>query len=702
MLFIFDGGALVLLSVLRDVVKMNIKWVALTFQLICTELTNATGLRSDELIQASRAGDFFAELYRLPVELRDAIFMHTSPFDYGMLLRASRNSNIIGASDEFAFGLVRKVAEEMKTLRTTLYTDRIRLKALASCVITIVRIHFGLPVNRAGLPATYYADSLPELEKRFARLSRLLKCNLWHRACMYGLVGTQNLESVLPFMSASFIIKNIDHILAVVVGLGDHKSLGYLMQYYGFLVTKPLDGILFGLALNGTHEMLYVVQSHGIDVRPMFGSVLVHASFLGRETFIKALLPTILSFTSPFYHKVLIGDLLEDAGVSGCRGIVEHIVTQYSQLVSLSRLARSITLLIENGHLEILKLLLWDEGENCTSKLIDADILDDALISAARHNRLEILRYLLLDPDRRFGDFSESINYAFLEACRNDSVEAIQLILEQDSNNVILNQFQGFEGELLSRIVSLGHVRVLELVLRLALSDSRFAAYTISGHEALCRRVACKKGSLSIVRFLLRVDGNGNYVFPGMDPGASQNELLVLACKYNRLDIVRELLQMDMNGNLVHPTVRPDVDHNKPVRTAACCGSLQVLEFLLQKIPTCSGKMKYKFAGINPADRRQDALEVAACNGHLPVVQYLLQKIGDEYVFPEVKIPPGLLKDCADVEVVAALLEHQVSDRDTEIKLAIDVARAYHGQEDMIELLQAALEKSTVDSIAPI
>lgn len=695
-------GALVLLSVLRDVGKMNINWVALAFSLICTELTNATGLRSDELIQASRAGDLFAELYRLPVELRDAIFMHTSLFDYAMLLRTSRNSNAIRASDEFAFRLVRKAAEEMKTLRTTLYADRIRLKALVSCVITIIRIHFGLPVNRADLSTSYYKDSLSELEKRFARLSRLLKQNLWRRACMSGLVGTQNLESVLPFMSASFIIKNIDHILAVVVGLGDNKSLGYLMKYYGFLVTKPLDGILFGLALNGTHEMLCVVQSHEIDVRPMLSSVLLYASFLGRETFIKTLLPTILSFTSPIYHKVLIGDLLEDAGVSGCRGIVKYIVTQYSQLVSLSRLALPIALAIENGHLDILKLLLWDEGDNCPSKLIDKNVLDDALISAAQHNRLEILRYLLLDPYRRFGDFSESIKYAFLEAIRNDSVEAIELILEQDSNNSILNHFQGLEGELLSRIVSSGHVRVLELILRLALSDSRFAAYTISGNEALCRRVACEKGSLSIVQFLLRVDGNGNYVFPGMDPGASQNELLVLACKYNRLDIVQELLKMDMNDNLVHQTVRPDVNHNKPLRIAACYGSLQVLKFLLQKSPTCRGKMKYKFAGINPADRRQDALEVAACNGHFPIVQYLLQKIGDEYVFPEVMIPPGLLKDCVNVEVVAALLEHQFSDRDTEIQLAINVARAYHGQDDLIELLQATLDKSIVSSIAPI
>jgi hypothetical protein len=168
----------------------------------------------------------------------------------------------------------------------------------------------------------------------------------------------------------------------------------------------------------------------------------------------------------------------------------------------------------ENGHLEVVKLLLEQPG-------VDPSADDNHAIRwASQKGHLEVVKLLLEQPGV---DPSAEDNYAIQWASENGHLEVVKLLLKQpgvdpsaDNNSAI-------------RYASAkGHLEVVKLLLEQPGVDP-------SAEDNYAIRWASAKGHLEVVKLLLKQ--------PGVDPSANNNYAIRWASENGHLEVVKLLLE---------------------------------------------------------------------------------------------------------------------------------------------------------------
>lgn len=458
-----------------------------------------------------------------------------------------------------------------------------------------------------------------------------------------------------------------------------------------------------GIALGGTIALADEwAQRIPCFVRQLAG-IFAYAAAFRRDVFVKELRAAIRDQLPDCTAKKVIGKGLEGACAFGSVDVLTNVLEKYGECVATAHLEAGLEQAAESGNLSVVKLLTGHiNGAGLTGAR-----LDKAIIAATRGNHVDLLRYLVVDCTTMHGEGDvDAMIAALAVAAHNGSIEAMKVLLGENSDGDVLvadpNVNDNLQQMVLEAVVS-GHVHVLQYLWarRMGIegdADPRLEPLDFSFDDNAALQKACDVGRVEILRFLLQKDARGDFMFPGIDPGAACQEPLLLACRQGWIEIVKELLQTDENAVLVYPTVIPDVSHNRPLRLAAKYNQLEVLQFLMQGRRQANGTFSYQYR-VDPAAKDQSARKGAAKRGHVKVVRWLLQRDANgNAVYPDVLIPAFLSSALVSVgtrEVMEALVQQsqqQFPHRVIQSALALKYA-SLCGDHEKANLLRRALEE---------
>lgn len=176
------------------------------------------------------------------------------------------------------------------------------------------------------------------------------------------------------------------------------------------------------------------------------------------------------------------------------------------------------------------------------------------------------------------------------KAASKGSLKTLQLLLGRDGNDqhiVSTSLLHAQALDIQQTVVESGQLGTLMYLVEQTASRSnddpgRFDMYDLSANGNKLLQVACARGHIDIVRYILQGDCRaGHVIFANVDPAVDDNSPLLLACMHGHVSIVRELLRKGPDGKQIYPAVDAKTRGNLPIKMAAEHGNLEVINFLL-------------------------------------------------------------------------------------------------------------------------
>uniref|UniRef100_A0A6C0JR58 Ankyrin repeat protein n=1 Tax=viral metagenome TaxID=1070528 RepID=A0A6C0JR58_9ZZZZ len=230
----------------------------------------------------------------------------------------------------------------------------------------------------------------------------------------------------------------------------------------------------------------------------------------------------------------------------------------------------------QNGHLDIVKLLLADQRVNPTE---DNNL---AIRGAASSGHVEVVKVLLTDPRV---DPSAINNYAIRYASENGHAEIVRLLLADSRVDP-----SAYNNEAIRVASQHGQTEIVNLLL----TDPRVDP-SDSDNEAI--RGASENGHTDVVKVLL--------ADPRVDPATEKNESIQLASQNGHVNVVQLLL--------ADPRVDPSDNNNEAIVLASANGHTDVVRLLLED------------PRVDPSDQDNRAIREATREGFLDIIKLLEQ-----------------------------------------------------------------------------
>ncbi|KAK6782501.1 hypothetical protein RDI58_020297 [Solanum bulbocastanum] len=192
------------------------------------------------------------------------------------------------------------------------------------------------------------------------------------------------------------------------------------------------------------------------------------------------------------------------------------------------------------------------------------------------------------------------------EAVFRGDVEAIQKLIEEDSNIVKQTLEGSLQHTILHLAARLGHVELVREIVKLfpemVSAENRDQETPL--HEA------CREGRVEIVRILLENDPWITYKTNLWD-----KSVLYVACERGRIEVVKYLL----DNNNMHMLLMLEVDMSTTsLHAAASSGHTEVVKELVKVRPDFAWKKDEMMNGCSP-------LHIACSKGHLDITRELLK-----------------------------------------------------------------------------
>ena len=244
----------------------------------------------------------------------------------------------------------------------------------------------------------------------------------------------------------------------------------------------------------------------------------------------------------------------------------------------------------ENGHLEVVKLLLSSEEIVRRFPLIKSgSAFDISLKYACQRGRLEVVKFLL----------SSEIVERFPKAHIDPSAE----------NNCLVRWAS-----------SLGHLDIVKFLLSSEVVN-RFPKADInpSAQNNYAIRYASSNNHMEVAKYLLSEEIVNRFPKANIDPCAEDNHIMRQACEKGNLDIMKFLLSDDILRRFPKIKIYSVARYKDLVYSVSCHGHTKMLKFLL------SDEIVGKFPSIDPRGYLNDVLEWMVYHNDIEIVKILLR-----------------------------------------------------------------------------
>ena len=249
----------------------------------------------------------------------------------------------------------------------------------------------------------------------------------------------------------------------------------------------------------------------------------------------------------------------------------------------------------------------------------------------------------------KFPPSSATIFANFKEKIAAGDINALQSIIEKNSNYVKSSAAKPYRNKGLILAVQKRHASVVEMLLKHGNVD-----VAVNKNEPI--RLASANGAVDIVRLLI--------THPAVNPGAINNEALTMAAKHGHTEIVRVLL--------AHPKVDSSARNYLAIYWASELRHADIVKLLLH-----NGR-------IFPTSVTSHILERAAYFGNVDLVQYLLR-------YPRYSYLAHLLVNSDDLLTIRTLVEAGYKIDQDALKISLRIAKS-RGNEDLVNYLELLIE----------
>jgi ankyrin repeat protein len=283
---------------------------------------------------------------------------------------------------------------------------------------------------------------------------------------------------------------------------------------------------------------------------------------------------------------------LQEASRSGHTNIVKMFLDESKTDIRIDPSLRNnyaFRWACENGHIEVVRMLLTDERVDPT------DFNNYAIRLASCFGHTEVVRTLLTDERV---DPTTNNNHAIRSASARGHTDVVRLLLQwsyetEENRRWGVDPTAGYNEAILLASQN-GYIEVV----RLLIADPRVGPTAKTNYAILA---ACEFGRTEVVRLLL--------ADPQVDPTANNNYAIRFASQNGHTEVVRLLLQ--------YPQVDPTAQSNYTIRYASQNGHTEVVRMLLG----WSSGTKC----VDPTAESNSAIRLASENGHTEIVAMLRQ-----------------------------------------------------------------------------
>lgn len=648
----------------------------------------------------------------LPVEVRELVFKRLNIKEYADFLMAPDMATA-GASSQFEFDLIKKSANELNQLSFGSKSDQARMKLLFSGTETLVRLRYSLSdeIQSRGLSGD---QEISTFRENFLILAGLSDSKLWHGVILRALKGRNKWDQVFHRLSEDLIAEHLITMLGTMATDGDLDLLDHIIESRQLSLDKDLtDTICFGLAFNGSIDLFDQAFQRFSFSAALLPSFILYASLFRRHTLLRHLFKADLSRTIVTLKESKIQEHFHTACLHGDLSIVREFLGTHSNLSTSDNLTICMVMACGGDNLPVLKHIIWNHEEQCERQEVGLDVKGFYCMVrvATRANRKEVLEFLLLELNER----PELVPYyvkLVTHALKAGAVQALEVLLGFDRHGALLMpnlRFDADNHKLLVKLAQVGRIDMIEYLLEqrdcMNGIDARWDSLDLDAAVNEMLQVACSKGNIELLCYLLRRDENNVFILPSTDPGINENECLVEACRTGRLAIVQELLRTDNEGRLIYPTVQLGAQGNRAMIEAIHHGFLEILKCLLHRERGGDGVLRYSVPGANICIQDAFLLHFAKVHNRMEIMEFFLQRDPDGILplFPELSIHNGSLqffvqKDRMDLLQLA--LEHIIPNRENEIRVAFQLAfqnRSFEAIYLLVNALHGPLPPRTTD-----
>lgn len=576
----------------------------------------------------------------LPPEVRDNIFSDWNLVEYVVVLKNVPDAQVVLASHDFEFFLLRRAAVEEAKLDFFHDGQRFRKKQILSSLRAFVRIRSSLPLDCSQMSQNELCSLAPRLEEWFLLLSSFSTSLTWRKSCMAGLFGENTLISLLPFLSARFQYDHWELMLQAATFFGVFDVVSHVAEYVRLAETDTLqriikDDVIYSGSVEFFENLLLLIPKLRSKI-PTFLDLLI-----------------ILNHTDLFVHLYpKVKSILKTANkilqTSAWYGRLKLFKIVYRDFPDAGDLKDILKTAAKRGHVDILKVV-WPFSGNALRRLVNLfmplraarkdafQAIRPMMFLAALNNKYEVLDFLFHQAESYFQEEVMShLPDVFNRCIGRGHVETLKFIvaLRFEDSYALRAKFLTLNEEAIIGLVKNTRLDVFQYLLTLKATHPLFEKFKLVDEANTILQHACSLGNLAVFQYLMRVDKEGKLVFPATNPAVNDNHPLYLGCRSGCLPIVMELLRRDHTGSFVYPGINPTFRNNIAIIVACEQGHLPVVEFLLS-----SG-----FEGIDATAQDNKALYEAVLHNHVKIVEFLLRKSTEgEYVFPRIAIRPGLV-----------------------------------------------------------
>ena len=269
-------------------------------------------------------------------------------------------------------------------------------------------------------------------------------------------------------------------------------------------------------------------------------------------------------------EKLDVGTIVRCAAQNGRLEIVEFFCSRAEKLCRLVPWKYvnecSFIQAATGGHLAVLWYLLGHDRQTETLvplKNLGVVTAGEALIAAASNGHFKVVQFIVLERleiDTNDSLWLHFIQQAFLRACRQGHLEIVKLFLGWDEtgkpqfpavNNALINKFA------LRMTVYAGHFKVVEFLLSRHDGQFIFPGVEPGRKKSLVVELAVRSKSLAMLGYLLQKDENGQYLLPGIDLSSRNQTILEIAAQIRDVRVLQLLLQRDSHGSFMHAALDP-------------------------------------------------------------------------------------------------------------------------------------------------
>ena len=272
------------------------------------------------------------------------------------------------------------------------------------------------------------------------------------------------------------------------------------------LTQKHYITMLLTALLNCRHkiaELLYPKIAPSTE-KQVFAFII--ASITGKIKYVKYVLQNLKNINPASYNNLAIIRACDNGHVE----VVKLLLTD-PRVNPADRGNVAFIRACENGRVEVVKLLL-------TNPRVDPVVRDNiAFIKACENGRVEVVKLLLTDPRVNPADRG---NVAFIRACENGRVEVVKLLLTNPRVDPVCKEDSS-------------HIPT-SIILRHPELNEKFEFYFKSDHNLAISK-ACENGHVEVIKVLLRDQR--------IDPTDDSNRALVCASLFGRYKVIELLLE---------------------------------------------------------------------------------------------------------------------------------------------------------------